>query len=185
MLISPSPRAPSSLLKPFFPEAFPAAVAVPRCHDADVILGHDCPFPILSESPLPCRTWAAARSAGVFPFLAESQDQLGLIRQEIRSLQEELPLLDVEEKVGAFLNNATSVLEEYREPIIAWDGLRWVRGWVPSSVVWRVLRLPLLQLLEVGACWVVGLWVQGSQRCALQTHVPLPCCGAWDLFSSP
>ncbi|XP_066047159.1 prominin-2-like isoform X2 [Chamaea fasciata] len=56
--------------------------------------------------------------------VAQSQDQLGHIRQEIRRLQEELPLLDVEEKVGAFVNNATSVLEEYREPIIAWDGVR-------------------------------------------------------------
>ncbi|KAL2302888.1 hypothetical protein Nmel_010341 [Mimus melanotis] len=56
--------------------------------------------------------------------VAKSQDQLGSIRQEIRSLQKELPLLDVEEKVGAFVNDATSALEEYREPIIAWDGLR-------------------------------------------------------------
>ncbi|XP_005048558.2 PREDICTED: prominin-1-A-like [Ficedula albicollis] len=56
--------------------------------------------------------------------VAKSQDQLGLIRQEIRSLQEGFPLLDVEEKVGAFVSNATAALEEYREPIIAWDGLR-------------------------------------------------------------
>lgn len=105
------------------------------------------------------------------PFLTESQDQLGLIRQEVRSLQEGLPLLDVEEKVGAFVNDATSMLEEYREPIIAWDGLRWVRGCGPSSIVWRVLRFLLLPLLEVGTCWVVGLWVQGSQSCALH-HAP-------------
>ncbi|XP_050755211.1 prominin-1-A-like [Gymnogyps californianus] len=57
--------------------------------------------------------------------VTKTQDQLGLIRQEIRSLQEQLPLLDVEENVGAFVSNATSVLEEYREPIITWDGLRW------------------------------------------------------------
>ncbi|KAM7048010.1 prominin-1-A-like [Acridotheres tristis] len=56
--------------------------------------------------------------------VAKSQDQLGSIRQEIRNLQKELPLLDVEEKVGAFVNDATSALEEYRAPIIAWDGLR-------------------------------------------------------------
>lgn len=139
-----------------FLEAFPAALAVPRCHHANVILGHDCPFPILSESSVPCRTQAAAHNVSVSLFLAESQDQLGLIRQEIRRLQEELPLLGVEEKVGAFVSNATSVLEKYREPIIAWDGVRWARGCSPGSIVWRVLRLLLLQLLEVGACWVVG-----------------------------
>ena len=40
-------------------------------------------------------------------------------------MQDKLPLVDVEEKVGAFVNDATSALEKYREPIIAWDGLRW------------------------------------------------------------
>nr|XP_010309904.1 PREDICTED: prominin-2 [Balearica regulorum gibbericeps] len=57
--------------------------------------------------------------------VTETQDQLGLVRQQIRSLQEQLPLTDVEENVGSFVGNATSVLEEYREPIIALDGLRW------------------------------------------------------------
>ncbi|RMC11473.1 hypothetical protein DUI87_11592 [Hirundo rustica rustica] len=56
--------------------------------------------------------------------VTKSQDQLGLIRREIRSLREELPLLDMEEKVGAFVNDSTAVLEEYREPVIAWDRLR-------------------------------------------------------------
>ncbi|XP_064573472.1 prominin-2-like isoform X5 [Zonotrichia leucophrys gambelii] len=56
--------------------------------------------------------------------VAKSQDQLLLIRQEIRNLQGRLPLLDVEQEVGAFVNNATSMLEKYREPIVAWDGLR-------------------------------------------------------------
>uniref|UniRef100_A0A8U7MM63 Uncharacterized protein n=1 Tax=Corvus moneduloides TaxID=1196302 RepID=A0A8U7MM63_CORMO len=78
--------------------------------------------------------------------VAKSQDQLGLIRQEIRRLQEELPLLDVEEKVGAFLNNATSVLEEYREPIIAWDGLRLI-----------VCALLCCMVLLVVLCNVFGL----------------------------
>ncbi|XP_017581604.1 PREDICTED: prominin-1-A isoform X2 [Corvus brachyrhynchos] len=78
--------------------------------------------------------------------VAKSQDQLGLIRQEIRRLQEELPLLDVEEKVGAFLNNATSVLEEYREPIIAWDGLRLI-----------VCALLCCTVLLVVLCNVFGL----------------------------
>ncbi|XP_030309587.1 prominin-1-A [Calypte anna] len=57
--------------------------------------------------------------------VTKAQGQLGLIRQEIRSLQEQLPLMDVEENVGAFVGNATSALEEYREPIIAMDRLRW------------------------------------------------------------
>lgn len=29
---------------------------------------------------------------------------------------------------------------------------------------------------------MVGLWAQGSQSCALQPPVPLPCQGAWGLF---
>ncbi|XP_027503735.1 prominin-1-A-like [Corapipo altera] len=56
--------------------------------------------------------------------VAKTQDQLGFIRQEIRSLQEQLPFPDVEEKVGAFVGNAMLVLEEYRGTIITWDGLR-------------------------------------------------------------
>ncbi|OWK62337.1 Prominin-1-A [Lonchura striata] len=78
--------------------------------------------------------------------VAKSQDQLGLIRQEIRSLQEGLPLLDVEEKVGAFVNNATSMLEEYREPVIAWDGLRLI-----------VCALLCCTVLLVVLCNVFGL----------------------------
>ncbi|XP_027527988.1 prominin-1-A-like [Neopelma chrysocephalum] len=56
--------------------------------------------------------------------VAKTQDQLGFIRQEIRSLQEQLPFPDVEEKVEACVGNATLVLEEYRRPIITWDRLR-------------------------------------------------------------
>ncbi|TRZ25517.1 hypothetical protein HGM15179_001576 [Zosterops borbonicus] len=78
--------------------------------------------------------------------VAQSQDQLGLIRQEIRRLQEELPLLDVEEKVGAFVSNATSVLEKYREPIIAWDGVRLI-----------VCALLCCTVLLVVLCNVFGL----------------------------
>ncbi|XP_015488419.1 prominin-1-A-like isoform X3 [Parus major] len=78
--------------------------------------------------------------------VAKSQDQLGLIRQEIRSLQEELPLLDVEEKVEAFVNDTTSVLEEYREPVIAWDGLRLI-----------VCTLLCCTVLLVVLCNVLGL----------------------------
>ncbi|XP_074882324.1 prominin-1-A-like [Buteo buteo] len=57
--------------------------------------------------------------------VTKTQDQLGLIRQEIRSWKEQLPLLEVEENIEAFVGNATSVLEEYREPIITLDRLRW------------------------------------------------------------
>nr|XP_030132125.3 prominin-1-A isoform X1 [Taeniopygia guttata] len=78
--------------------------------------------------------------------VAKSQDQLDLIRQEVRSLQEGLPLLDVEEKVGAFVNDATSMLEEYREPIIAWDGLRLI-----------VCALLCCTVLLVVLCNVFGL----------------------------
>uniref|UniRef100_A0A8V5FJF3 Uncharacterized protein n=1 Tax=Melopsittacus undulatus TaxID=13146 RepID=A0A8V5FJF3_MELUD len=62
--------------------------------------------------------------------VTKTQEKLGLIRQEIRSLkeqlQDQLPLGDVEESVGAFVGNATSMLNEYREPTIALDGLRGV-----------------------------------------------------------
>ncbi|XP_023785511.1 prominin-1-A-like [Cyanistes caeruleus] len=78
--------------------------------------------------------------------VAKSQDQLGLIRQEIRSLKEELPFLDVEEKVEAFVNDATSVLKEYREPVIAWDGLRLI-----------VCALLCCTVLLVVLCNVLGL----------------------------
>ncbi|XP_010293630.1 PREDICTED: prominin-1-A-like, partial [Phaethon lepturus] len=78
--------------------------------------------------------------------VTKTQDQLGLIRQEIRSLQEQLPLLDVEENVGAFVSNATLVLEEYREPIMALDGLRW-----------SVCVLLCCMVLLVVLCNVTGL----------------------------
>ncbi|XP_074015173.1 prominin-1-A-like [Numenius arquata] len=78
--------------------------------------------------------------------VTKTQDQLGLIRQEIRSLQEELPLLDVEENVGAVVGNATSVLEHYREPIISLDGLRW-----------SICALLCCMVLLVVLCNVFGL----------------------------
>ncbi|XP_017659465.1 PREDICTED: prominin-1-A-like [Lepidothrix coronata] len=78
--------------------------------------------------------------------VAKTQDQLGFIRQEIRSLQEQLPFLDVEEKVGAFVGNITLVLEEYRGPIITWDGLRLI-----------VCALLCCTVLLVVLCNVFGL----------------------------
>ncbi|KAM9284718.1 prominin-1-A-like [Morus bassanus] len=78
--------------------------------------------------------------------VTKTQDQLGLIRQEIWSLQEQLPLLNVEESVGAFVSNAVSVLEEYREPIIASDGLRW-----------SVCVLLCCMVLLVVLCNIIGL----------------------------
>ncbi|XP_053926999.1 prominin-1-A isoform X2 [Cuculus canorus] len=58
--------------------------------------------------------------------VTKTQDQLGLIRQEIRSLQDQMPLLDVEENVEYFVDNTALVLEEYRKPVIDLDGLRWI-----------------------------------------------------------
>ncbi|XP_072726774.1 prominin-1-A-like [Ciconia boyciana] len=78
--------------------------------------------------------------------VTKTQDQLGLIGQEVRSLQEQLPLLDVEESVRAFVGNAVLVLEDYREPIIAFDGLRW-----------SVCTLLCCMVLLVVLCNVVGL----------------------------
>lgn len=79
--------------------------------------------------------------------VAKSQEQLSLVRQEIRSLHEELPLQDVEEKVGAFVNNATSVLEEYREQIIAWDGLRLILCAILCCMVLLVVLCNVFGLL--------------------------------------
>jgi len=132
--ISPPPRAPYSLLILSLPgdpcchptAGSPGCPQVPTCYHTDAILDQSHPLPILSQSPLPqtSRTWAAVHSTNLSPSPAEAQDQLGFIRQEIRSLQEQVPLLGVEENVGAFVGNATSMLEEYREPVITVDGLR-------------------------------------------------------------
>ncbi|KAJ7397564.1 prominin-1-A-like protein [Pitangus sulphuratus] len=78
--------------------------------------------------------------------VAKTQEQLGFIRQEIRSLQEQLPFQDVEEKAGAFVGNAMLTLEEYRGPIIAWDGLRLI-----------VCALLCCTVLLVVLCNVFGL----------------------------
>ncbi|XP_075360190.1 prominin-1-A-like [Mycteria americana] len=78
--------------------------------------------------------------------VTKTQNQLGLIGQEVRSLQEQLPLLDVEESIKAFVGNAVLVLEDYREPIIAFDGLRW-----------SVCTLLCCMVLLVVLCNVVGL----------------------------
>ncbi|XP_033918008.1 prominin-1-A-like [Melopsittacus undulatus] len=82
--------------------------------------------------------------------VTKTQEKLGLIRQEIRSLkeqlQDQLPLGDVEESVGAFVGNATSMLNEYREPTIALDGLRW-----------SVCVLLCCMVLLVVFCNVLGL----------------------------
>lgn len=85
-----------------------------------------CPLPILSGSPLlqASRTRAAAGSPNLSPSPAETQDKLGLIRQDIRSLQEKLPFPDVEESIGTFMSNAVVVMEEHREQVITLDRLR-------------------------------------------------------------
>ncbi|XP_027763910.1 prominin-1-A-like [Empidonax traillii] len=78
--------------------------------------------------------------------VAKTQEQLGFIRQEIRSLQEQLPFQDVEEKVGAFVGDAMLMLEEYRGLIITWDGLRLI-----------VCALLCYTVLLVVLCNVFGL----------------------------
>lgn len=70
------------------------------------------------------RVEASVHSTNMSLSPAETQDQLGLIRKEIRSLQEQLPFPEVEENVKAFVDNAMLVLEEQREPVIALDWLR-------------------------------------------------------------
>ncbi|XP_074963849.1 prominin-1-A-like isoform X6 [Phalacrocorax aristotelis] len=85
--------------------------------------------------------------------VTKTQDQLGLIRQEIKSFQEHFPLLDVEESVGAFVGNAVSVLEEYREPIIAFDGLRGVGFSFIFS--WMLMLLVLITFVLGGNVYML------------------------------
>ncbi|XP_068805952.1 prominin-1-A isoform X2 [Struthio camelus] len=57
--------------------------------------------------------------------VTKTQDQLGHIRQEISNLPERFPVEGLEGSSVAFLNTTTSTLEEYREPVTAFERLRW------------------------------------------------------------
>uniref|UniRef100_A0A8B9DIF0 Uncharacterized protein n=1 Tax=Anser cygnoides TaxID=8845 RepID=A0A8B9DIF0_ANSCY len=93
--------------------------------------------------------------------VTKTQDKLGLIREEIRSLRQQLPLLEVEENIGNAMSNATSVLADYQKPVTDLDRLRW-------SVCALLCCLVLLVVL----CNVLGLLLGplGLKESALPTQ---------------
>ncbi|XP_052533302.1 prominin-1-A-like isoform X1 [Tympanuchus pallidicinctus] len=54
-----------------------------------------------------------------------TQEQLGYIRQEIRSMQDELPLQNVEETAGNLVNQTNAVLGDNQKTITDLDSIRW------------------------------------------------------------
>uniref|UniRef100_A0A8C4K9C8 Prominin 2 n=1 Tax=Dromaius novaehollandiae TaxID=8790 RepID=A0A8C4K9C8_DRONO len=58
--------------------------------------------------------------------VTKAQDQLGQIRQAIGSMPKSFPVESLEDSGVAFLNNATSTLEEYRMPVTSFERLRGV-----------------------------------------------------------
>ncbi|XP_065602651.1 prominin-1-A-like [Cyrtonyx montezumae] len=55
----------------------------------------------------------------------KTQEQLGHIRQEIRSLQDQLPLQNIEESAGNLVNQTSAVLGDHQKTITNLDGVRW------------------------------------------------------------
>ncbi|OXB67341.1 hypothetical protein ASZ78_010899 [Callipepla squamata] len=55
----------------------------------------------------------------------KTQEQLGHIRQEIRSLQDQLPLQNIEENAGNLVNQTSAVLGDHQKTITHLDGVRW------------------------------------------------------------
>ncbi|OXB75506.1 UNVERIFIED_CONTAM: hypothetical protein H355_016567 [Colinus virginianus] len=55
----------------------------------------------------------------------KTQEQLGHIRQEILSLQDQLPLQNIEENAGNLVNQTSAVLGDHQKTITNLDGVRW------------------------------------------------------------
>nr|XP_013811355.1 PREDICTED: prominin-1-A-like [Apteryx mantelli mantelli] len=93
--------------------------------------------------------------------VTKTQDQLGQIRQAISNMPERLPVKNLESSGVAFLDNATSTLEEYREPVTAFEKLRW-----------SVCALLCCMVLLVVVCNVFGLVLGplGLEAAALPTE---------------
>lgn len=53
-----------------------------------------------------------------------TQEQLGYIRQEIHSMQDELPLQNVEETAGNLVNQTSAVLGDNQKTITDLDSIR-------------------------------------------------------------
>lgn len=58
------------------------------------------------------------------PCPAGAQEQLGHIRQEIHSVQDQLPLQDMEERAGNLVNQTSAVLGDNQKTVTDLDGLR-------------------------------------------------------------
>uniref|UniRef100_A0A8B9SLC2 Prominin-1-A n=1 Tax=Anas platyrhynchos TaxID=8839 RepID=A0A8B9SLC2_ANAPL len=93
--------------------------------------------------------------------VTKTQDQLGLIREEIRSLQQQLPLLDAEESIGDVIGNVTSVLDDFQQPLTDLDGIRW-----------NVCAFLCCLVLLVVLCYLLGLLLGplGLKESALPTQ---------------
>ncbi|XP_042674194.1 prominin-1-A-like isoform X3 [Centrocercus urophasianus] len=57
--------------------------------------------------------------------VTRTQKQLGYIRQEIRSMQDQLPLQNVEETAGNLVNQTNAVLGDNQKTITDLDSIRW------------------------------------------------------------
>ncbi|KAM8806121.1 prominin-1-A-like [Eudromia elegans] len=57
--------------------------------------------------------------------VTRAQEQLGQIRREISLVPERVPVEAFEERGTALLDSATAALESYREPVTAFEKLRW------------------------------------------------------------
>ncbi|XP_048800751.1 prominin-1-A-like isoform X5 [Lagopus muta] len=57
--------------------------------------------------------------------VTRTQEQLGYIRQEIHSMQDELPLQNVEETAGNLVNQTNAVLGDNQKTITDLDSIRW------------------------------------------------------------
>nr|XP_025958637.1 prominin-2 [Dromaius novaehollandiae] len=79
--------------------------------------------------------------------VTKAQDQLGQIRQAIGSMPKSFPVESLEDSGVAFLNNATSTLEEYRMPVTSFERLRWSACALLCCLVLLVVVCNVLGLL--------------------------------------
>ncbi|XP_010712921.1 prominin-1-A-like isoform X2 [Meleagris gallopavo] len=57
--------------------------------------------------------------------VTRTQEQLGYIRQEIRSMQDQLPLQNMEERAGNLVNQTGAVLRDSQKTVTDLDSVRW------------------------------------------------------------
>ncbi|XP_004942263.2 prominin-1-A [Gallus gallus] len=90
-----------------------------------------------------------------------AQEQLGHIRQEIHSVQDQLPLQDMEERAGNLVNQTSAVLGDNQKTVTDLDGLRWI-----------VCALLCCMVLLVVLCNTCGLLLGplGHRESALPTQ---------------